>query len=155
MKKSTIKDLAVVLGAEYPDAAALMRIMLSQGLAKAVGKVPAAGGKGKPSIVYEYPDRVRINLKGDSQAIATAETVPNGPVTLEPTTQPDTVLAPLVPTAPEVTEPLPTVEVQPSVEPAVTEPLPTVEVQPEPQPEVVQPTVEVQPEPQPEAQKAA
>ena len=54
MKKIlTIKEFAELTGMEYAMASQVIALMVDVGQAKAVGKKPAEGGRGKPSVIYE------------------------------------------------------------------------------------------------------
>lgn len=58
----TVSELAFNLGVEYGVASALVKVALVQGTAKAVDSVKKVSGKGKPSVVYELPERLEVNL---------------------------------------------------------------------------------------------
>jgi hypothetical protein len=73
MFQSTVGDLAVRLGVEYPAATAIVKLMLLKGFAKEVGKRPTAKGKGKPATIYELQESFTLNLIEPAQ---TVETVP-------------------------------------------------------------------------------
>lgn len=59
----TVNEVAQKLGVEYITATAIVKLMVTQGAAKEVGKRPTATGKGKPSTMYEVPDTFTITLK--------------------------------------------------------------------------------------------
>lgn len=60
----TAKKLAERLDVEYGVAAALIKLMVAQGVGKEVGKEPSISstGRGKPSTIYELPSEYTINL---------------------------------------------------------------------------------------------
>lgn len=79
----TANQLAKQLGVEYVVAASLLKLVVSTGQGKEVGKVKTSlSGKGKPSTVYEIPDTLTISL---TSGAAPAET----PVVNEPLTLPE------------------------------------------------------------------
>jgi hypothetical protein len=58
----TVSELASNLGVDYAVASALVKVALQQGTAKVDGVVKTTSGKGKPSVVYELPERLEVNL---------------------------------------------------------------------------------------------
>lgn len=65
MEVST-KQLAEKMDIDYPVAAALIKLIVKAGKGKELRKVPAAGGKGKPTTIYELPETVTITLDSRS-----------------------------------------------------------------------------------------
>ena len=59
----TVKELADELQLDYLTTQGLVKFLVEVGEAKKVGVRPTASGKGKPSNVYELPEKVEINLK--------------------------------------------------------------------------------------------
>lgn len=72
MIQVTVGDLASRLGVEYATAAALVKLMVATGGGREAGKRAAAGGRGKPSVIYELNETHTINL---SPATSTPEVV--------------------------------------------------------------------------------
>jgi predicted transcriptional regulator len=60
--KLTIKQLAEKTGQDYLVVTGVVKFLVSKGLAKEVDKVKAEGGKGKPSIVYEIPEKAELSF---------------------------------------------------------------------------------------------
>lgn len=58
----TVNDLAHNINVEYPTAMALIKLMEAQGVAKVSGKRPTLTGKGKPSTIYEIPEKFEIDF---------------------------------------------------------------------------------------------
>jgi len=59
MKQVTVAILASQLGIEYATASALIKLMQKKGVCKEVGKTDT---KGKPSKIYEIPEKFEISL---------------------------------------------------------------------------------------------
>jgi len=63
VERVTAIQLAQRLGVDYVVAASLLKLMVSKGVAKEVGKVKTSlSGKGKPSTVYEIPGEFTLSL---------------------------------------------------------------------------------------------
>ncbi len=63
MDKVTAIQLAERLGVDYVVASSLLKLMVSRGEAKEVGKIKTSlTGKGKPSTVYEIPGEFKLSL---------------------------------------------------------------------------------------------
>lgn len=63
MDKVTAIQLAERLGVDYVVASSLLKLMVSRGAAKEVGKIKTSlTGKGKPSTVYEIPSEFTLSL---------------------------------------------------------------------------------------------
>jgi hypothetical protein len=63
VERVTAIQLAQRLGVDYVVAASLLKLMVSKGEAKEVGKVKTSlSGKGKPSTVYEIPGEFKLTL---------------------------------------------------------------------------------------------
>ena len=58
--KLTIKEFAEKIGVEYVVASSVLRFMVDKGQAVVVGKITK--GRGKPTLVYEVPEKVEISL---------------------------------------------------------------------------------------------
>lgn len=71
-KNFTIKEFAAVIGEDYVVASSFVKILVSAGAAKAVGKRPAEGGKGKPNTVYEIEREVELELWQEENEIETS-----------------------------------------------------------------------------------
>jgi hypothetical protein len=65
MVKTTVAQLAKNLNVDYPVAAAVVKLMITQGKGKEVGKQPAITGKGRSSSIYELEDHFSVFL-GDA-----------------------------------------------------------------------------------------
>ncbi len=74
--KTTVKELAEKLGVEYPTAAAIIKLMMKQGVCKEVEKRASETGKGKPSSVYEVPAEFTIKLAAVSHSTQRDKEVP-------------------------------------------------------------------------------
>ena len=62
MVRVTVGDLMEQLGVEYAVAGALVKLMVSKGQGKEVGKRPTATGKGKPATIYELNETFTLSL---------------------------------------------------------------------------------------------
>lgn len=81
MQRVTANQLASQLKVEYVVAASLLKLAVSTGQGKEVGKVKTSlSGKGKPSTVYEIPETLTISLSPVSAPAETTEG--NEPLTL-------------------------------------------------------------------------
>ena len=58
----TVKQLAELIGEDYLIATAFMKVLVKVGAAKEVGKQSAAGGRGKPSSVFEVQNEFECVL---------------------------------------------------------------------------------------------
>ncbi len=69
----TTKELADVLGVDYGHAAGFLAVLEKHGQVSISGKRPPPGGKGKPSILYDVPGSVTLqltrNLPGNSVSV--------------------------------------------------------------------------------------
>jgi len=63
----TVKQLSKELGCEYLEASSLIKLLVNQGVVKEVGKLPATGGRGKPSSIFEIPNEVELVFWEDNQ----------------------------------------------------------------------------------------
>lgn len=77
--KITTKQLADMFHVEYIEAAGLLRFLEKRGLVTVVGKLPNISGRGKPSTIYEVPEKVEFFLKAEPQVVL------DTPVAVEPT----------------------------------------------------------------------
>lgn len=69
VKNVTVKQLAESLGEEYVTTAALIKLLVSQGVIKEVGKQPATGGRGKPSSIYQIDNEVTLVFWNDEDQV--------------------------------------------------------------------------------------
>lgn len=60
--KLTAKELSDRLGVDYVVVSSVLRFLVQKGYAAEVGSQKSPSGKGKPSIVYEVPESVTLNL---------------------------------------------------------------------------------------------
>lgn len=51
----TTKELAALMGLEYPTVSRLLKLLVARGIAKAVGEQKPERGFGKASTIYEVP----------------------------------------------------------------------------------------------------
>ena len=58
----TVKQLAELIGEDYIVATSFMKVLVKIGAAKEVGKQSAAGGRGKPSSVFEVQNEFECVL---------------------------------------------------------------------------------------------
>lgn len=58
----TINQLATKLGIDYQAAQGFFKLLLAKGLTKEVGKIPSPAGRGKPSIIWEVPVSITIEI---------------------------------------------------------------------------------------------
>jgi len=73
MKKTmTVMDMVAQTGMEYATAMGLVKVMLCLGIASIVGKRKTANGKGKPSIIYEFPTEFAVNIDTLAQKVKEA-----------------------------------------------------------------------------------
>lgn len=56
----TIKEFAAKIGVDYAVASSLLRFMVQKGQATVVEKISA--GKGKPTSVYEVPNKMEVEF---------------------------------------------------------------------------------------------
>lgn len=76
----TANQLAKQMGVEYVVAASLLKLAVSTGQGKEVGKVKTSlTGKGKPSTVYEIPETLTISLKASAPVVDEPLTLPQEP----------------------------------------------------------------------------
>jgi hypothetical protein len=61
----TTDDFAVRLGVDKLIAYGLLNFLRAKGMAKEIGKRTAAGGRGKPSIIFEIPAEVVVKFPGE------------------------------------------------------------------------------------------
>jgi hypothetical protein len=62
MFQATTKEFAAKINQEYAVAAAIIKFMETLGKAKEIAKRPAAGGKGKPSAVYQIESNLNVDF---------------------------------------------------------------------------------------------
>ena len=65
----TVMDLCKKTGMEYATAMGLVKVMLLLGIASVEGKRKTLTGKGKPSIIYEFPTEFTVNIDALSEAV--------------------------------------------------------------------------------------
>lgn len=65
MLLKTVNELADDLKLDYATAQGLVKFLVEKKLATKAGTRPTTTGKGKPSNVYELPERVEISLKAE------------------------------------------------------------------------------------------
>lgn len=71
MDKVTAIQLAERLGVDYVVASSLLKLMVSRGVAREVGKIKTSlTGKGKPSTVYEIPGEFTLSLSSPVVQVA-------------------------------------------------------------------------------------
>lgn len=58
----TVNEFANRIGVEYVIASSVLKYLVITGDVQTVGSRKTATGKGKPSILYEVPDTVSLNL---------------------------------------------------------------------------------------------
>lgn len=63
--KTTTKEFAERLNLDYAIASGVLRFLELKGHAKMVGVRPNLSRKGKGSKVYDIPEQVTLNLKGE------------------------------------------------------------------------------------------
>ncbi len=67
-KNVTIKQLAELMKEDYQTVSALVKLLVSQGVVKEVGKqVMPAGAKGNPATVYSVPNEVELVFWEDKE----------------------------------------------------------------------------------------
>jgi len=66
--EGTTNELAKLLGVEYAEATGFIKTLVILKVATNIGTRPAAGGKGKPSIVYSIPVSFELVLEEQAQA---------------------------------------------------------------------------------------
>jgi len=59
--KMTCRQLASCLGVDYLQASSIIKLLIKSGLSCKSGKV-SAGGRGRPSIAYEIPEKIEIDF---------------------------------------------------------------------------------------------
>lgn len=58
----TTKQFSERIGLDYQATTGLLKALVKFGKAKEIGKVPQAGGKGKPSTLYDIPFKVEMDF---------------------------------------------------------------------------------------------
>lgn len=62
MFKGTVKELAQKMGVDYQVAHGFVKLLVSRNMAELVEKRKQPSGRGKPSNVYEIPEKLEITL---------------------------------------------------------------------------------------------
>ena len=72
MKTMTVMDMVKETGMEYATCMGLVKVMMISGVATVVGKRKTANGKGKPSIIYEFPTQFTLDFDVVAQKVKEA-----------------------------------------------------------------------------------
>ena len=111
----TVKQLCKKMHVDYLVASSLIKVMVKQGLAKECGKVGRpGGGKGKPSTLFDIPNRVTLSLFEPSLTKAIVPTILKKATKAKKVTKARAVVAPVVLVVPAI---------EPAIEP-VADPMP-------------------------------
>jgi len=76
VKLMTTKELAENLGVSYVQASGFVGVLVDKGAIKKVGSRAAAGGRGKPSDVFEFSSVIELVVWEDNQNKSAPESAP-------------------------------------------------------------------------------
>lgn len=83
-KNVTIKQLAELMEEDYQTVSALVKLLVSQGVVKEVGKqVMPAGTKGRSATIYSIPNEVELVFWEDKENGSEVENMVDKPVNKE------------------------------------------------------------------------
>lgn len=64
---ATIKEFSAIIGEDYLVATGITKWLVNNEVVKPVGKQPCETGRGKPSIIFEYPQKVDLDFWPDTE----------------------------------------------------------------------------------------
>jgi hypothetical protein len=81
-KQMTVSEFAESIKHDYQTTSAFVKVLMGIGAAREVGKRPQAGGRGKPSTIYEFDQEIELAL-WENEVAPVVENVVDSPVNKE------------------------------------------------------------------------
>jgi len=76
-RQMTVAEFAQSIQHDYQTTSAFVKVLMGIGAAREVGKRPQAGGRGKPSTIFEFDQEIELALWENEVAPEVAPVVEN------------------------------------------------------------------------------